>query len=253
MVVPVGRFSPREALNYLMTRLAADPDQRHGAIDLALALECDPCALAQAGAVIATTNWTCRDYLARYTAARDRLAARQAGDHPPFPAAVTWQLSAERAGQLLPGGTPELLLALAARLDGHPVPGPLLSAPSVHAWLAQAGVPAAGAGITWEAASALEDCGLITIDISPVSPAAPDEPPNRCPRPGRATGTGPVASSTGGGRPSADLAQEAEPGQAAGLRSCADALKRTARDTLWPTGRCHPVLTAAGHSLDTAD
>src|SRR5262249_55228654 len=134
-VFPVGGFSPREALSYLMTRLASDLDQRHGAIDLALALEGDPLALAQASAVIVTTDWSCRDYLARYTAVRDRLAATHPAGHPPEPAAVTWVLSAERAGQLLPGGTHRLLLLL-AMLDGQPVPGPLLAAPAVRAWLA---------------------------------------------------------------------------------------------------------------------
>ena len=96
-VVPVGALSTREATNYLMSRLADDPDQRHGAIDLAITLGGDPCALTQAGAMIATTIQTCRDYQHRYTARQARLASRQAGS-PPSAATITWVLSAERAG-----------------------------------------------------------------------------------------------------------------------------------------------------------
>ena len=77
-VVPVGPFSTREALSYLTGRLADDPDQRHGAIDLAIALDGDPLALAHAAAVIATTEQSCGDYQRHYADLRARLAAQQA-------------------------------------------------------------------------------------------------------------------------------------------------------------------------------
>ena len=48
VVLPVGRFSPREAMSYLMGRLSADPSQRLGAVDLTEDLGCEPLALAQA-------------------------------------------------------------------------------------------------------------------------------------------------------------------------------------------------------------
>ncbi|HEX3749601.1 MAG TPA: tetratricopeptide repeat protein, partial [Streptosporangiaceae bacterium] len=51
-VRPIGAFSRREALSYLMGRLIADTDQRLGAIDLVEDLACEPLALAQAIAVI---------------------------------------------------------------------------------------------------------------------------------------------------------------------------------------------------------
>ncbi len=101
-VVAVGAFSTREAMNYLMGLLADDPEQRNGAIDLALMLSGDPCALTHAGAVITTTTQTCRDYQRRYADRRALLASRQAGSQPPAARAVTWTLSAERAGQLSP-------------------------------------------------------------------------------------------------------------------------------------------------------
>ena len=84
-VMPVAALSTREATNYLMNRLADDPDQRNGAIDLAITLGGDPCALTHAGALIATTIQTCRDYKRRYTAACAKLTSRQppARHHPP--------------------------------------------------------------------------------------------------------------------------------------------------------------------------
>ncbi len=156
LVVPVGGFSPREALNYLMTRLSGYPDQRHGAIDLAIALEGHPLALAQASAVITTAGWSCRDYLARFTAARDRLAASRPGGGPPAPAAVTMVLSADRAGELAAGGTARLLLAVTAMLDGAAVPAAVLSAPAVRDLLARSGGPG-GADAARDAAGVLED------------------------------------------------------------------------------------------------
>ena len=74
LVLPVGAFSSREALSYLMGRLTADPDQRLGAIDLVEDLGCEPMALAQASGVIATSSLSCRDYQGYFTARRDQLA-----------------------------------------------------------------------------------------------------------------------------------------------------------------------------------
>jgi len=55
-IVPLGPFSLREAISYLSGRLAADPDKRHGVIELAQDLDLEPVALAQASAVIANTR-----------------------------------------------------------------------------------------------------------------------------------------------------------------------------------------------------
>jgi hypothetical protein len=137
-VFAIGAFSTREALNYLMGRLINDPDQRHGATDLALGLDCDPCALAHASAVIATTTNSCRDYQDRYAGMRARLTARQASGKPPPALAVTWILSAERAEQLSPGGATQPLLALAALLGGPAIPGPVFTAPATGKYLAEA-------------------------------------------------------------------------------------------------------------------
>ncbi len=253
LVVPVGGFSPREALTYLMTRLSACPDQRHGAIDLAIAAGGHPLALAQASAVITTTSWSCRDYLARYAAARDTLAASRPGSDPPAPAAVTTVLSADRAGELAAGGTARLLLAVTAMLDGATVPGAVLSAPAVRDLLARPGGHG-GADAAREAVRVLEDCGLISTDPPPATPAV---------RMSRLTAALARASEPARAlRQAADTAAEAlaqawpqeEPdiARAAGLRSCAEALQRTAPAALRTAGGCHKLLALAGHSLDTA-
>jgi tetratricopeptide (TPR) repeat protein len=70
LALPVREFSMREALSYLMGRLTADPDQRVGAIDLVGDLGCEPPALFQASAVIASSGLSCRDY-------RDYFAQRR--------------------------------------------------------------------------------------------------------------------------------------------------------------------------------
>src|SRR5262249_8547684 len=61
-VLPVGLFNSREALNYLMGRLSANPGQRLGAIDLVSAMGLEPVALTQAGAVIASSTMSCHQY-----------------------------------------------------------------------------------------------------------------------------------------------------------------------------------------------
>ena len=79
-VVPVGPFSRRESLTYLIGRLTADLDQRQGAIDLVGDLDGEPLALAQASAVIASSELTCHDYREHFAYRRDQAggAARPA-------------------------------------------------------------------------------------------------------------------------------------------------------------------------------
>ncbi len=111
LIQPVGVFSPREALSYLMGRLTADPDQRMGAIDLVHDLGYDPLALAQASAVIASSALSCRDYQDHFLNRRDQLtgrgrrracrlprspgryrSSRRPGWHPAAPARPCWRL-----------------------------------------------------------------------------------------------------------------------------------------------------------------
>ena len=95
----VGPFSSHEGLSYLMARLSADPDQRLGAVDLVEELGCDPLALVQASAAIASAGISCRDYHDLYIKRREQImdAAGAVIGAAPAPMAVTWTLSVECA------------------------------------------------------------------------------------------------------------------------------------------------------------
>ncbi len=249
-VVPVGPFSLREAISYLSGRLSADPDKRQGVIELARDLDLEPVALAQASAVVAHSPLSCRDYLAHFVRRRERLA-ESSGAQPPA-AAVTWMFSFWQADQLAPGGPAQLLLALAALLDGHGIPQTVFAAPAAGGFLAGGDVPVSSEHIH-TALSALVQVGLLTVEpvtapptvrISTVLQAAlraamPEGMPDKTARS--------VADALLQAWP------EPEPSgwPATGLRSCVAALRRITGDLLWHGG-CHPLLVRAGDSLDHA-
>jgi tetratricopeptide (TPR) repeat protein len=247
--LPVGAFSPREALSYLMGRLTADPDQRLGAIDLVQALGGEPLALAQASGVIAGSVLSCRDYLDYFWRRREHMA--QAAGREPATTAVTWTFSAEQADQLSPRSAPALL-AMAALLDGNGIPAEVFTTPAAHGYLTAKGGQNADRELVRAALLALERVGLLatgsagtpTVRVNPVIQAAVQAaaPRDLLDQAARAT---------------ADALLEAwpasEPGAWSGgaFRSCAAQLQRTAGDLLWEGG-CHPLLVRAGHSLDRA-
>ncbi|HEY6277101.1 MAG TPA: tetratricopeptide repeat protein [Streptosporangiaceae bacterium] len=248
-VVPVGRFSLREAISYLSGRLSADPDKRQGAIELAQDLDSEPVALAQASAVIANSPLSCREYRAQFVRRREQLAESSSA-RPPA-AAVTWMFSFGRVEQLAPGGSAQLLLALAALLDGHGIPQTVLAAPAAGDFLAGGGdVPASQRA---RALAALEQVGLLTVEpvtapptvrISPVLQAAlraamPEGMPDQ------------AASSVADALLQAWPERELPGWPASGLRSCVATLRRVTGNLLWDGG-CHPVLVRAGDSLDRA-
>ncbi|MGH3207004.1 MAG: tetratricopeptide repeat protein, partial [Trebonia sp.] len=250
-VLPVGPFNSREALSHLMERLSANPGQRFGAIDLVSEMGLEPAALAQASAVIASATMSCHNYR-EYFVHRRRQLTDSAGAPPPA-SAVSWTLSWERADQLAPGGSVQAILALVALLDGHGIPGTVLTAPAAVGYLASGGEARAGSGSARAALAALERVGLLTVApatapptilISPVLQAA-----LRAAMP-----EGMLDQAT---RVAADaLLQawpEAEPPgwPAPGLRACTAALRQIAGDRLW-VGGCHPLLLRAGDSLDRA-
>jgi tetratricopeptide (TPR) repeat protein len=250
-VVPVGSFSLREAISYLSGRLSADPDKRHGVIELAQDLDLEPVALAQASAVIASSPLSCRDYRADFVRTRAQLAESSSARRSTT--AVTWRFSFGRADQLAPDGSAQLLLALAALQDGHGIPQTVLTAPAACDFLAGGDGGPASSGRAHAALAALEQVGLLTVEpvtapptvrISPVLQAAlraamPEGMPDQ------------AASSV------ADALLQAwpEPEQpgwpASGLRSCVATLRRITGDLMWDGG-CHPLLVRAGDSLDRA-
>ena len=251
--LPVPEFSTREALSYLMGRLTADPDQRLGAIDLVVALGCEPPALAQASAMIATSRLTCREYQSHFDHRRAQLAKTTAGANSA--AAVTWTLSVEHAERLSPGGGAQYLLALAALLDGHAIPSAVFTALATCEYLGEGGGGSpVDPNVAWSALLSLERAGLLTVDSAATPPLVRMTPTVQTAI--RSATTKDVFERAAQAAADALLevwpADENQPWIAAHLRSCAVGLQEVAGDALWVEGRCHPLLVRAGRSMDGA-
>jgi len=258
LTLPVPAFSSREAMGYLSGRLSTDPDQRSGAIDLVGDLGCEPLALAQASAVIASSGMSCRDYRQHFMQRQKQLV--EAGRAEPSAAAVTWTFSAEYAEHLSPGVSIRSLVTLAALLDGHGIPGAVFTTAVAGNYLAEDGTGRDPGALpadpqrTWNAIGSLRQAGLLTVDPAGTSPtvrispviqvairaAVPDDLYDRA------------------ARAAADALLEVWPRDeprsrlAADLRACAVSLRQAAGDMLWAEGRCHPLLVLAGQSTDSA-
>src|SRR5215831_19393579 len=144
-VVEVGPFSGRESVNYLSSRLHADPDQWIGALDLADDLGFLPIALAQAAALMADAGIGCREYRTRLADRRQRLSSEawarllaETGGRSSAVAA-TGALALEFADRLPPAGLARPMLALASMLDPNGIPGAVLTSPAACAFLTQLG------------------------------------------------------------------------------------------------------------------
>ena len=249
-IVPLGPFSLREAISYLSGCLAADPDKRHGVIELTQDLNSEPVALAQASAVIANSPVTCREYRAHFVRRREQLA--ESSSARPSAAAVTWTFSLGRADQLA-GRSAQLLLALAALLDGHGIPETILMTPAAGDFLAGGGDVPASSESARGALAALEQAGLLTVEPVTAPPAVRINPVLQAalraaiPEGVRDQARRAVADALLQGWP-----EREQPGwPASGLRSCVATLRRITGDRLWEGG-CHPVLVRAGDSLDRA-
>ena len=249
-VLPVGPFNSREALGYLMARLATDPSQRLGAVELINELGFAPAALAQASAVIVSSGVSCHNYRDYFIRRRDQLTD-SSGAAPP-PAAVTWMFSFEHAGQLSAGGSAKFLLALAAMLDGHGIPRNVLATPAAGDYQG-GGATAAGGEGTSAALEALERAGLLTVESVTAPPTVQISPVLQV----ALRAAMPEVMQDRTARAAADALVQAWPERdppgwpASGLRACAAALRQISGDLLW-AGGCHPVLLRAGESLGGA-
>jgi tetratricopeptide (TPR) repeat protein len=251
LIHPVGAFRPCEALNYLIARLAADPDQHAGAEDLARDLGYQPLALAQASAVIASSALSCRDY--RDVFARRRQELAEAAGRPPAAASVTWAISAEHADRQPPGVAARAVLALAALLDGHQIPGAVFTTPAACEYLAGDGTAGLADGEhAREALRAAERAGLLSADAAgPAAMVRMSAVVQAAVRAAMPAGMLDRAATA-----DADALLQAWPGDeqpawlAAALRSCAASLRQSAGDLLL-TGGCH-LLLRAGRSLNSA-
>jgi tetratricopeptide (TPR) repeat protein len=253
-VIPVGFFSVREALDGLTERLSANPFQRQGAIDLVDTLAREPLALAQAAAVVASSNLTCRDYRDFFISRREQLWP--GSDETLSAAMVTWILSLERAESLLPGESARLMLVLVALLDGHGIPGGVFGAQAVAEYLGGAAAQASAAAESqraWDALLVLEQTGLISInrEVAPPTVAMSSAVHTAV----RMAAPAQVQELAARAAASALLevwpADEPQAWTAANLRANAASLQDAATDVLWADG-CHPLLMRVGRSLDQA-
>jgi tetratricopeptide (TPR) repeat protein len=253
-LVPVGPFSRREALHYLVGRLTMDMDQRQGAIDLVSELGHEPLALAQASAVIASSELTCHGYREHFVRRRDQ-AISAAGGRAPAAAAITWGLSIDHADLMAPGPA-QPLLVLAALLDGNGIPGTIFGTAAAREYCTD---PAASgrARAIGDGLALLEGSGLLAADQAsaapkirmswPVQAAVRAAMPDAMLKGAAAAAANAVLEAWPA--ESAESEGRAEEGLARDLRSCADSLRQVAGYLLWEGG-CHPVLLRVGRSLD---
>ncbi len=252
LVLELGPFSPREAMTYLVSRLSQDPDQRRGAIDLIQDLGCQPLALAQATAVIGSSWLNCVDYREQFYRRMSVFNSPSGGAVPP--AAVTWTLSVDHAGQLAPGDSAQACLALAGLLDGHGIPASVFETETARTYLIGGTPPAERPDAPGPAAlAALEQSGLLIVDRQPALPVVRMHPPLQ-----RAVQLAMLPELLEqAGTAAAGALLEAWPASgrdawaAHELRSSATCLLRATGGLLWSDG-CHPVLLRAGQSLDEA-
>ena len=252
-VLPVGLFSHREALNYLMGRLSADPDRRLGAIDLVKDLGCEPMALAQACSVITSSAWTCRDYQEAFVRRREQMTEGTAA----APGRRRHLDVLLRAGRLAVAGRTRAVAAgpdRPLRRPWHSRRGPVdarrLRLPGRPGSRAARAADRQSAG---RAVLVLERAGLLTIDRTTTPPMVRISPVLQS----ALRTMMPEAMLEHAARAAADALTEAWPRDeppgwlAESLRSCTASLSQAAGDLLW-AGGCHPVLQRAGQSLDDA-
>src|SRR5436190_17731741 len=164
-IAPVGGFSRREVLAYLSARLTDFPDQRAEALDLGADLDGLPLGLAQAAAVMTLKRLSCREYRGRLGERREHMSTIRVDGVSPAVLA-TWSLAAECAHELPPAGAAWPALALAAMLDPHGIPGPVLTSPAGCSYVA--GRPSTGdvadQTLVRAAMTNLARAGLVSID-----------------------------------------------------------------------------------------
>jgi tetratricopeptide (TPR) repeat protein len=251
--IPVGAFSRREALTYLVGRLATDLDQRQGALDLVGDLGGEPLALALASAVIASSELTCHDYREHFLRRREQLAGAAAvAVAEPAAGAIAWALSVDHAEMLAPGSAQSLLM-LAALLDGNGIPGTVFTTSAVGAYCPPDGAYSVAGGAVRDGLTALEHAGLLSADPSSTPPLMRMswlvQTAVRSAMPGTLLKDAATVA--------ADALLEAWPADdppewlARALRSCTESLWRWSGDLLWEGG-VHALLMRAGASFDAA-
>jgi len=253
-VYQVPGFSRREALAYLNSRLTGYPDQRIEALDLAEDLDGLPIAMAQAAAVVAESEITCRDYRVAY-AERLRNTASTLVDGCPQSMLATWSLAVEQAHELSPAGLAWPALAFAAVLDTSGIPAGVLISPAACGYIT--GRPSAATGgdqnLVRAAFGNLERLGLLSVDktsaartvwLHPAVRAAVRAylPPGSVEQVVAAAATALLEAWPETGSPAG------EPQLNQALRDCVASLSAYGGDLLWKP-EAHSLLLRAGESL----
>jgi hypothetical protein len=243
-VLPVGMFSRRDALAYLTGRLAGVADSRYGAADLAVDLEGDPLALAQAGAYIASSGISCHDY-------RELLAAKLQAQNAAV-SDITWWLCYQEAERLSSGVSLPALLTFCALLYGNAIPVSMFTAAEACACFDASDQQ--GPDRVLRALGVLEWVGLIAIDRSAAVPliwiSAAVQRAVRAIAPGGLRRQAALAAANVVARtwPADELA----PWTAETYRASAVTLLREAAAVLVVPGQQHPLIATAGRSLEKA-
>jgi tetratricopeptide (TPR) repeat protein len=253
-VLGVPGFSRREALGYLNSRLTSYPDQRIEALDLAEDTGGLPISMAQAAAVVAESDSTCRDYREEFAERlKNTTGAVVDGCLPSM--LVSWSLAVERAHAMTPAGLAWPALAFASVLDTTGIPATVLTSPAACRYIF--GRPSTATAEDQELVRAafrnLEKFGLLSVDKTSVARTVWVHQS--------------VQAAVRAYLPPADVEQvvlaaanallEAWPDPASAaatpqlsqaLQDCADSLRTFAGDLMWKPA-AHPLLLRSGTSL----
>jgi tetratricopeptide (TPR) repeat protein len=250
-VVPLGAFSPREALGFLSVSLRGDPDQRIGAVDLAKDLGFLPVTLGQAAACIAETGMDCRHYRARWAERGQHPALAAAGGEVTGMAAA-WSLSAELADRLPPAGLAGRALALISMLAPGGIPAAVLTSQAACAYLTgRAQVTPDDEADMRAAVHNLGRMGLVAVDTGSAARTVFVHPTVQAfaRQSMSAAQAGQAAGAAADSIAEVWARHDVPSGVAQVLRDCTAALREAAGGLLWRP-ECHPVLIEAGRSLD---
>ena len=168
-VCQVGQFSPREALNYLATRLQHEAHDRGQAVDLAVDLGHVPLALNLASSTIVGSNLDCREYRNSLARRGYELAEVMAMRSVP-PVASAASLAIDLADRRDPVGLARGLLAFMALLHADRIPVQIPMSRAACAFLGSYVNAQVDSRSVWAAVVNLAQSGLVIVDQSEDAP-----------------------------------------------------------------------------------
>lgn len=267
-LVPIGLFTPQEAVTYLTAALAAHDhsEPTDHLVGLAADLGYLPLALSQAVAYLIDMDLDCASYrglLADHARTLTEVLPHPTGlpDDQAGTVATVWSLSIDRANQLHPAGLARPMLQLAALLDPNGIPEMILTSGPALAYLnkyrtTRPGPPRAAQVTVDDAVGALRV--LHRLNLIDHTPRGPDRivrvhhliqrAAREAVRQARRDEAADVAADA-----LTDVWPDVERdiGLAQVLRANADAVYRVAPEALWKPD-AHYLLARVGNSLGDA-